>query len=91
LKRFMIRSRRRVGWWEFSARLLSPLLLAMLDKEADLRSRGSIGSELVRDHHARRRDGGFQELLQEPPRRRGVPSSLDQDVENEAILVDGAP
>src|SRR5271165_6888128 len=25
LKRFMIRSRRRVGWWEFSARLLRPL------------------------------------------------------------------
>ena len=25
LKRFMIRSRRRTGWWEFSARLFSPL------------------------------------------------------------------
>jgi len=25
LNRFICRSRRRVGWWEFSARLLSPL------------------------------------------------------------------
>jgi len=31
VKRFIARSRCRVGWWEFSARLLKILRLAMLD------------------------------------------------------------
>ncbi|MHC2627320.1 hypothetical protein ACVIW2_009407 [Bradyrhizobium huanghuaihaiense] len=44
-----------------------------------------------RDHHARRRAGGFQEPLHEPLRSARVSSALDQDVENEAILVDSAP
>ena len=38
-----------------------------------------------------RRDGGFQELGHEPLRSAAFSSTLDQDVENEAILVDGAP
>ena len=87
----MIRSRRRVGWWEFSARLFRPFVLAMFDAKAHLRSRSAVRTELVRDHHARRRDGGFQELPHEPLRSARVSSALDQDVENEAILIDGAP
>ena len=47
--------------------------------------------ELVRDHDARRCDGGFQKLPQEPLRSTTVSSTLDQDVENEAILIDRAP
>ena len=66
-------------------------MLAMLDAKAHLRPRRAVGSELVRDHDARRRDGGFQELRHEPLRRAAVSSTLDQNVENEAILIDRAP
>jgi hypothetical protein len=48
-------------------------------------------TELVRDHDAWRRGGGFEELPHEALRGATVSSTLDQDVENEAILIDGAP
>src|SRR5271165_4512758 len=63
----------------------------MFELKAHLPPRSAIQTELVHDHHARRRDGGFQELLHEPLRSARVSSTLDQDVENEAILIDGAP
>jgi hypothetical protein len=66
-------------------------MLAMLDPKTQLCPRRTIRSKLVRDHHAWRRDGGFQELGHEPLRSAAISSTLDQDVENEAILVDGAP
>ena len=71
--------------------IVQALMLAMFDAKAHLRPRSAIGTELVRDHDARRRDGGFQELPHEPLRSATVSSTLDQDVENEAILIDGAP
>ena len=40
---------------------------------------------------ARRCDGGFQKLPYEPLRSTTVSSTLDQDVENEAIRIDRAP
>ncbi|MHC2288960.1 hypothetical protein ACVIJW_004830 [Bradyrhizobium barranii subsp. barranii] len=40
-------------------------VLAMFDEKAHLRPRSAVRT-LVRDHHARRRAGGFQELLHEP-------------------------
>ena len=46
---------------------------------------------LSRDHNPRRFSGGFEELPHEPLRSATVSSTLDQDVENEAILIDGAP
>jgi len=50
-------------------RILSPIVessvLAMFDEKAHLRPRSAVRT-LVRDHHARRRAGGFQELLHEP-------------------------
>ena len=67
------------------------LVLAMFDMKAHLRPRSAIGSELVRDHHARPRDGGFQEFCREPLCRAGVSAVLGQDVENKAILIDSAP
>ena len=74
-------------------RILSTIVessvLAMFDEKAHLRPRSAVRT-LVRDHHARRRAGGFQELLPEPLRSARVSSALDQDVENEAILVDSA-
>ena len=41
--------------------------------------------------YAGRDDRRFQELCHEPLRRASVPATLDQDVENETILIDGAP
>ena len=71
--------------------IIQPLVLAMLDPKAHLRLRCAVGTELVGDHDARRRNGGFQEPLHEPSRCLGVSSALDQDVENKAILIDGPP
>ncbi|BBB96608.1 hypothetical protein BE61_20390 [Bradyrhizobium elkanii USDA 61] len=58
---------------------------------AHLRPRSTVRTAFVRDHHARRHAGGFQELLHEPLCSARISSALDQDVENEAILVDSAP
>src|SRR5580692_7496737 len=63
----------------------------MFDAKAHLHPRSAVRTELVRDHDARRCDGGFQELPHELLRSATVSSTLDQDVENEAILIDGAP
>jgi hypothetical protein len=71
--------------------IVQAFMLAMLDAKAHLRPRGAIGTEVVRDHDARRCDGGFQELPHELLRSAAVSSTLDQDIQNEAILIDGAP
>jgi hypothetical protein len=71
--------------------IVQALVLAMFDAKARLRPRSAVGTELVRDHDARRCDGGSQELSYEPLRSAAVSSTLDQDVENEAILIDRAP
>ena len=65
-------------------------MLAMIDAKAYLIQCGSIGFDLVCDHDARRRNGGFQELRHEPPRREAVSSTLHQNIENEPMLVDRA-
>lgn len=66
-------------------------MLAMFDTKTHLGFRGPVRSKLVRDHDVRRGGGGFQEPRHQPPCGRGVPPTLDQDIENEAILIDGAP
>jgi hypothetical protein len=71
--------------------IVQALVLAMFDAEAHLRPRSAVRTELVGDHDARRCDGGFQEPPHEPLRSTTVSSTLDQDIENEAILIDGAP
>ena len=71
--------------------IVQALVLAMLDAKLHFPSRRGIGLELICDHDARRCGGVFQELRQEPARGAGVPSLLDQNVENEAALIDGAP
>src|SRR3984957_7390693 len=63
----------------------------MLHGKAHLRQRRSVGAELVRDHDPRRCAGGFEELPHEPLRRAGVSPTLDQNVENETVLINGAP
>ena len=71
--------------------IVQSFMLAMFDAKAHLRSRSPIGAQLVGDYDARWRDRGLEERLHEPLRCRGVPSSLDQNLENEAVLVDCAP
>src|ERR1700722_5680943 len=71
--------------------IVHALVLAMLHGKAHLRPRGAVGTELVRDHDAGRRGCRLQELCHEPLRRAAVSAALDQDVEDKAILIDGAP
>ena len=71
--------------------IIQALVLATFDTKAHLRPRSAIGTELVRDNDGRWRDGRFQECPHKPLRRTAVSSTLDHDVENEAVLVDGAP
>ena len=71
--------------------IVQAFVLAMFNLKAHLRPRRSVGAELVRDHDARRDDRRFQKPLHEPLRRAGVSSTLDQDVENDTVLIDGAP
>ena len=66
-------------------------MLAMFNLKAHLRPRRSVGAELVGDHDPGRDDRRFQKPLHEPLRHAGVSSTLDQDVENDAVLIDGAP
>src|SRR6202451_4158028 len=71
--------------------IVEAFVLAMFNLKAHLRPRRSVGAELVRDHDAGQCDGGFQKPIHESLRRAGVSSTLDQDVENDAVLIDGAP
>ena len=73
--------------------IVQAFVLPMFNLKARLRPRRSVGAELVRDHDAGRCDGGFQKLSFMKPLRQAasVSSTLDQDVENDAVLIDGAP
>jgi len=71
--------------------IVQTLVLAMLEAKFHFPSRGGVGLELIGDHDARRLDGAFQELHQETTRSAGVSSLLKQNVEDEAVLIDGAP
>jgi hypothetical protein len=69
--------------------IVQAFMLAMFDAQAHLRPCRTIGSELVCDHEARRRDSPSQEPPKEPLRRAAVSSTLNQDVKNKFILIDG--
>ena len=63
----------------------------MRDAKAHLRPRRGVGSELVGDHDALRRAGGLEDLRHEPARRAAVSSTLNQNVEHEAVLIYRTP
>src|SRR5271165_5851430 len=71
--------------------IVQPLVLAMLEIHAHSRSGGSIGTELVGNHHPWRARLPADEFAQELFRRAAIPAALNQSVENKAICVDGAP
>src|ERR1700679_3324006 len=76
-------------------RILRPIvqafMLPMLDAKAHLRPRGAIRTEFVRDHDARCGGRRFKDLPHQPRCAMAVSSALDQDVEKEAVLIDGPP
>ena len=86
----MARSRCRVGWCEFSARL-KVSRLPVLDRRHYLPMRHCVTAERVGDQHPKRRALPLEEFAEEPLGGLGVPAGLDQDVEDVAVLIDGPP
>jgi len=70
--------------------IVQPFVLAVFHVQAHVLARCAIGSELVRDHDARRSRGFFQQLPHKPLRGGSISSALNEDIENEAVLIDGA-
>lgn len=66
-------------------------MLVMLNVQTHVPARRAIGYEFVGDHDPRRSRRLLQKFAQEALRGRSIPPALDQDVENEAVLIDGAP
>src|SRR4051812_13709394 len=64
---------------------------AMLDRGHDLTLGGAVARQLVRDHHTRGPALLFQQLAEQALGGPLVPPLLDENVEHEAILVDGPP
>ena len=71
--------------------VVQAFVLAMLDVQRHVLLRGAIGWQFVRDHDARRFARLSQELAQEAPGGFSVAPTLNENVKNETVLVDGAP
>jgi len=91
LNSFPRRSRRRVGWCEFSARLSSPPVLSMPSAGRGLSPRSIVAPQLVRNYDTGRPAPYFQQ----PARRANggllVAPALHEDVEHHAVLVHRTP
>src|SRR5215218_2840097 len=68
-----------------------PFVPAMLDRGHHLTLRGTVARQLVRDHDTRGPHLPFQQLAKQALGGPLVPPALDENVEYEAILVDGPP
>jgi hypothetical protein len=66
-------------------------VLAVFNSKAHILARSAVGFEFVGDHDARRFCRLPQKFAHEPSRVGSISSALNQDVENEAVLIDGAP
>ena len=71
--------------------IVQPFVLAVFDVQAHVLAHCSVGFELIRDHDARRPRGFLEQLPHKPLRSSLISSALNEDVENEAVLIDGAP
>jgi len=80
--RFMARSRWRVGWCEFSARVVQVPRLPVLDRRHNRPMRRLIASELVGDQHPRYLAMLGRQVTEEPLGGLGIPARLDEDVED---------
>jgi hypothetical protein len=66
-------------------------MLAVLDAGHDLPLGGSVAAQFVGDQHTRRPQLPFQKLAEQAFSGLLVAPALDQNVENEALLVDRTP
>jgi hypothetical protein len=71
--------------------IVEPFMLTMFDPQAHFLASCSVGFELVGDQNARGLGRPLEELSHKPPCGCSVPAALDENVEDEAILIDGAP
>src|SRR5205807_4554899 len=76
-------------------RILRPILLSKpLLMPADLSEtpeRGGVGAQLVGDQQFRHEASLLEQLAHQPQRRPTIASTLNQHVENLALVIDGAP
>ena len=71
--------------------VVQSLVLAMLDARHDLPLGGGVAFQLVGDQHTRRSPLLLQKLAEQAFGGLLVAPALDEDVENKAFLVNGAP
>ncbi len=68
-----------------------PTRLVVPDRQAQISDRSRVGSELVGDENTWSAAAFLQELAHETKRSALVAPALDENVEDLAMLVDGAP
>ena len=71
--------------------VVQPLVPAVLDRWQEILLCRGIAGELVRDHHPRRSSLPLQELAKQPLGGFRITPALNQNVEHDAVLIDGAP
>lgn len=71
--------------------IVQAFVLAMLGLQRHVPAGRAIRGQFVRDHHARRPGGLSQQFAHEPAGGFSVATALNENVENEAVLIDGAP
>ena len=91
LKRCSLRSRRRTTWCEFSARLFCRKSLLMVTGKPEVLEGSAVGPQLIRRHPFRREALLSHQLAHEPDGSAPISPALNQDVEDLAFVIDGAP
>src|SRR3954465_9843375 len=71
--------------------VVEAFVLAVLDTRHDLTLGGTVAAQLVGDQHTRRSSLLLQQFAQQALGRLLVAPALDQDIENEALLVNRTP
>ncbi len=71
--------------------IVEPFVVSMLESRAKCTTCGSVGTELARDHDTWDAHLFTHEPTQKPRGGVAVASALNQSIENEAVLVYGAP
>src|SRR5260221_3349652 len=71
--------------------VVEPLMPATLDARHEILLGCGIAGELVRDHHPWRAALPLQQLAQQPLGRFSITPALNQNVENDAVLVNRSP
>jgi hypothetical protein len=67
--------------------VVQAFMLSMLDAQTHVSASGAVGSKFVRDHDARDHGVLLQQLAQQALGGFAIPATLDQDVQNKAVLL----